>query len=79
MVANPGFNVGRWNGNTYARVRTQNERRREVRLKFADGRVVHIDGELAYFGGGAAGASAKGFAEISVKSEPEHLPDAEAG
>jgi hypothetical protein len=52
--------------------------RREQLLKFADSRVIHIDGELAYFGSGVAGASTEGLAEFSVKEKPEHLPDAEA-
>ena len=74
MIANPGFNIGRWNGDANACAGTQDEERREEYLKLADGGVVHVDGEVARFGGGMARASAKGFAKVSMKTKPEHLP-----
>src|ERR1700757_2875885 len=78
MIANRGFHVGRWNGDTNACAGTQGKGWGKEGFKFADGGVVDIDREIACFGRGVAGASAKGFAGVSVKQEPEHLPYAES-
>jgi hypothetical protein len=74
MIMNRSFHVGRRNGDAYACAGAQDKRWSEECLKLADGGVVDVEGELAGFCGGMAGASAKGFAGVSMKEEPENLP-----